>query len=115
MLTKTITAAEKEQARNLLKKFLVPGDYVAAQVTHTARSGGLHVIQVLIAHNDDRTGRPVVFDRTSLVAKAAGLRYDPDRRGIVVKGCGSSPTAGVVYDLAHALFGDGYALKENRL
>jgi len=99
-----VTAEEREEAVARLKEILKPGDTVYTILRHVSRSGMTRVICPLVVKDN----RPIMFPR--LAAKVLGERYDPDRYGVVVHGCGMDMGFHLVYELAHALFGNGYAL-----
>lgn len=106
MATKKQQAAqEREEMREQLREMLPPGSRVAALITHASRSGMSRHVRVFVGGKDDG-GR--IADLTGMVAVACKLPRARDGWDIVVGGCGFDARFQVVYDLAHALYPDGF-------
>lgn len=105
--------SEKQEAIEQLKAILKPGDTVYTILRYVSRSGMQRGID-LYAMQD---GRPRWI--TAYVGKAIDrpqTRKDwQEQRGLSVRGCGMDMGFSLVYDLAHVLFGDGYAIKHEWL
>lgn len=102
--------SERDEAIARLKETLKPGDTVYTQLKHVSRSGMQRVIQLLVleiaGHNGKQTPEPRWIGYTA--AKVLQMRYDRDREGIVIGGCGMDMGFALVYDLARTLFPDGF-------
>lgn len=101
-MTKTQQAA-RDAARDRLREIFKPGDKVHCVLRHVSRSGMRRVIELV---KIDAEGDPRYWGR--LVAEACGYRYDREREGIVVNGCGMDMGFALVYDLGRTLWPEGY-------
>jgi hypothetical protein len=93
---------EKEEARKMLREMLPPGSKVFTTVLHVSRSGMSRTIRVAAMENCEPQ------DISPFVAYATGLKFDRDRGGVKVGGCGMDMCFQVVYELSHALYPDGF-------
>ena len=103
-----ISKADHDKALEYLREYLKPGDTVYTILRHVSRSGMARDIGVVAMVN----GEPYAI--THLVARVLGLRRT-DSDGVRVTGVGMDMGFSIAYDLAWALFGDGYTLKHRWL
>ena len=94
---------EQQEAKTELKELIKPGDTVYTLLRHCAPSGMTRYIDVYVFC--DNEPRRITWS----VGKAVGITYDRKRESLKVGGCGMDIGFQVVYELAHALYGDGYA------
>lgn len=93
---------ERDKARDSLRAMLPPGATVYTNLRHRARSGMSRVIDLHVI--EDGEIRWIGYT----AATAIGMRYDRDRNGIRVSGCGMDMGFYVVYELSEALYPDGF-------
>lgn len=86
------------------------GDELFCILRSVSGSGMRRVIQVVKFETDAQTGRLVPFYLGWLAADALGWKYDQKAEGVIVGGTGMDMGFHLVYELSHALFGNGYAL-----
>ena len=97
-----------------LKTWIKPGDTVYTQLKHVSRSGTMRVIQVIKiecpnkVEIDNGKTEPDVLYLGYNVAQAIGMRYDREREGVKIGGCGMDMGFAIVYDLSRVLFRDGF-------
>ncbi|OQW34882.1 MAG: hypothetical protein A4E20_01510 [Nitrospira sp. SG-bin2] len=101
------TNKRAEQIREL-KKILKPGDTIYTKLNHVSKSGMYRVIDVFIV----RKNEPLRLSWS--VAEITGMGYDRKHEGVKASGCGMDMGYEVVYQLSHALFGDGYKCKGSK-
>lgn len=126
-MTTKAQLAEQEEARKSLRKLLKPGQTVYCVLRSRSSSGMSRVIDLLIAQPDVREVYPLKPDgkrdydatpKRKLVgygirsigytaAKAMGDRWDSDRQGIKIGGCGMDMGFALVYALGHAVWPNG--------
>ena len=94
--------SERAEAVARLREWLKPGDTVYCVLRHVSRSGMSRVIQVVKPEGDD-----MVYLGYN-VAAAIDAPYDRKREGVKMGGCGMDMGFALVYELAHALWPDGY-------
>lgn len=111
MATKQET--ERTEAIAKLQEILKPGDTLHTILRHVSSSGMSRIISVVhtspdgdIQNLDYLISQLGVYKRTPLRAKHDGLK---------VGGAGMDMGFAVVYDVAQAVFQDGYALKQRWL
>lgn len=111
-LTKRQIAA-RDEAREHLRDVLKPGDTVYTVLRHVSRSGMSHSIDLYKVEADDqeRDGARILW-LSGWAAQAMGRRQStargPAHEAIVIGGCGMDMGFALVYDLSHALYGEGY-------
>lgn len=107
---KTIAPQKHQQQEYIeaLRGHLKPGDTIYTILRHVSQSGMTRHITLLTL----RDGTPSYC--TWQVAQALQYRLNGDD-GMIVSGAGMDMGFHVVYELSHALFGDGYALKQRWL
>lgn len=93
----------KEQALAYLRESVQRDETVYTVIHHTARSGAA-VIGLFVIHDN----KPVKI--AHLASRVLGLKYDRDHGGVWADTNGMDRGFEIVYSLAHAVFGDGYAL-----
>jgi hypothetical protein len=107
----TAKERDRDEAREKLREWIKPGDTVYCVLRHRSASGMSRVIDFKTVDCSDQ-GAKRFPDRVGhvgwLTAKATGYSYDQKREGVKVGGCGMDMGFAVVYDLAAALYGDGY-------
>jgi hypothetical protein len=100
------TKDEMQEASDRLRKMFPQGSTVHTVVRHVSASGMTRAISVL-AHED---GSEVIEDVSCLVRRALDWPMDQTHGGVRVKGAGMNMAFHLVYSIAQALYGDGYAL-----
>lgn len=95
--------SEQEEARATLREMFPPGSTVYTVLRHVSRSGMSRSISVL--HSDDAGN---ISDVSWAVARATESKFDRDRGGVKVGGCGMDMGFAVVYDLSWSLYRDGF-------
>ena len=112
-MTKAEKAERATAAKAHLRKLFPKGSTAYTVVTHVARSGMSRRIMVLAPTLTTRHGKRVrtIFDASYRVADLLSYRVH-DSGGLIVGGCGMDMGFAVVYELAQALYGDGYALEQ---
>lgn len=115
MSQRKLNAEERERYRAYLSETCPPGAQVYTILRHVSRSGMMRVIDlVVVMPATDQY--PAHLSRVGYnAAMLMGQRWDRDRQGIVVTGCGMDMGFHVVYELSYRLHGDGYALKQDWL
>jgi len=106
-----ITADEKADAITRLTVMFPKNSPVHTVVRNVSASGMTRSISVL--HHED--GSEIIEDVSYLVRRALGLQVDPKRGGVKVQGAGMDMSFHLVYSLAQALYGDGYALSNRSI
>ena len=116
-----MTTKQDPEARERLLEWVQPGDKLYTILRHRSRSGMQRVIQVVkLPANDNDSPRYLGDD----VATVLGWRYNRDKEGVVVDGCGMDMGFHLVYELSAILFPaysegpgrkGGYALKQEWL
>lgn len=108
-----------------LRKWFPKGSTVYTILRHVSRSGMQRQISVVcLTQSDNDPSRPKE-DRNGIVdlhpnwSVSQVLGYRLNKGGahdaIVVNGCGMDMGFEIAYNLSHALYGDGYALKHRWL
>ena len=94
---------EREHAKDLLlNQYKVqPGETIYTKALHVSRSGMMRVVDVYIM----RDNQPL---RISHSVAQLVHSYNRKHEGVEVGGCGMDVGFEVVYNLGHALFGDGF-------
>lgn len=85
-----------------LQELLKPGDTVYTQLKHVSSSGMSRIIGLVVIR--DNEPRHIGY----LVSKALDMRYDRNKEGIKISGCGMDMGFAIVYDLGRTLFRDGF-------
>lgn len=106
---------EREEAIGRLKTWIKPGDTLYLVLRHRSASGMSRTIGVKGFSVDSSTGEIRDWEFSYNVALALGWRFNRDREGVTVGGCGMDMGFHLVYELAGVLFGDGYTLKHRWL
>lgn len=107
---KKVVEANKKACLSNLKGVISPHDTIYTSLESVSRSGMSRNIKLFVIK--DNKPLHISYDTGKL------LDYKQSKSpyyGIVVKGCGMDMGYSVVYNLASALFGDGYALKQQWL
>lgn len=94
--------ADQAQAIEKLREWIKPGDTVTTVLLHRSASGMSRTIEPVICVNGEVTGIGWA------VARALEWRFDRERGGVKVSGCGMDMGFELVYTLARVLFPDGY-------
>ena len=102
---------EQEQAIAKLREWLKPGDTVTTFLKHRSASGMMRSIDVVICQQD-YAGACVPTSIAWAVSDALGWRFDRDRGGVKVRGCGMDMGYHLVYTLSRVLFPDGFVPAE---
>lgn len=93
---------ERDEALAKLRAWIWPGDTVCTIIRHVSRSGMQRAISPVIATDDGP------MDISYWVARALGYRVHRNHGGLVVSGAGMDMGFAVVYELARALWEDGF-------
>jgi hypothetical protein len=111
-------AEYRQESADYLRTLFPPGSEVTTTIKHVTRSGMGRVIAV-IGYNAEK-GR--VLNVSHDVARVLGWRYDNDRRGVFVDGCGMDMAFHLTYTLSRALYAasdggerSGYLLNQNTI
>lgn len=102
---RAVKAQERITAMEYLREVFPSGATVTVDLAHVSRSGMQRGIKVLAV-----SPRDGIQDASWAVARALDWRLHRVG-GVKVDGCGMDMGFHLVYSLAHALYGDGYALK----
>lgn len=103
MTTMTKAArAEQEEAREVLREILKPGDTVYTVLRHVSRSGMMRAIDAYVIEDD--SPRWI----STYAARAAGYKYSRKYEAIEMGGCGMDMGFALVYGLSRALWPDGF-------
>jgi len=97
--------AERQEWREKLRGILKPGDTVLCVLRHVSRSGMQRRID-LYAPSCEPGGAPMFI--SGMAAAAMGERWDRDKGGIIVGGCGMDMGFHLVYNLGYVLWPDGF-------
>lgn len=89
---------EKQEAIARLRELVKPGDAVYTILRHVSRSGMRRVIDVVVLTKDGPLSVGYLF------ARALGARFDRDRGGVVVGGCGMDMGFHLVYEGSYRIF-----------
>lgn len=103
----------KEQSLENLRSWYPKGSTVYTILRHVSKSGMRTIGLVSIACDGD--GKPDLRYPNYATATVLELPEDRKRDGVKVRGCGMDMGFSIAYDLATALYGDGYALKHQWL
>lgn len=101
-MSKKEKEAERENAIARLREMVKPGDTVYTVLRHVSRSGMQRSISVVIVQDG------VPHDMSWAVARVLEWRFDRDRDGIKVNGCGMDMGFHLVYSLSYALYPKGF-------
>lgn len=113
-MTRDAKEAVRQEAIKRLRTWIQPGDTIHTQMKHVSRSGMQRVIQVIKIQCPDKykidegQTKPEILYLGYNVAEAIGMKYDREREGVKVGGCGMDMGFHLVYELSHALFKDGF-------
>lgn len=97
---------ERQEAIARLKEWLKPGDTIHCILRHVSRSGMLRVIQLVKLESGQM--HPYAEYIGWRAASVLELKYDPDREGIRVSGCGMDMGFHLVYNLSRTLWPLGF-------
>jgi hypothetical protein len=97
-----------QEAIDKLKVWIKPGDTVYTQLKSVSRSGMSRVIQVIKLQCREGAKEPDVLYLGYNVAQACEMKYDRDREGVKIGGCGMDMGFALVYDFSRTLFADGF-------
>ena len=100
-----VTESERLEALERLREWLSPGDTVYTILRHVSRSGMQRTIDAIVADRIDT--KPGVFCIGWAIAKALDMRFDRDRSGVKIGGCGMDMGFELVYNLGRALWPNG--------
>lgn len=98
------------EAAKRLRRLMKKGTTVYTVLRHVSKSGMRREISPIVVRNRGRR----VCDFTGLAANALGSK-EGKHEGVVVHGAGMDMGFHMVYELAHVLHGDGYALEQRWL
>lgn len=98
----TTSKTEQQEAQDQLREWIKPGDTLYTVLRHVSASGMTRWIDVYRMTDNDPHWL------SSLVAKATNMTLDRKREAIKIGGAGMDMGFAIVYELSHALYGDGY-------
>lgn len=104
---------EQQEAIERLRSWIKPGDTLFTILRHRSASGMSRVIDVVAVRGTRE--KPEVSACGYNIALALGWRFDRQREGIRVGGCGMDMGFHVIYELSSVLFADGYKLTQRWL
>lgn len=108
-MTTKAQATERDEAIGRLREWIAPGDELRTILRHVSASGMLRVVDMVkLQPSERRPGDVDVLAVAWNAAKAMGDRFDRDREGIRVSGCGMDMGFHLVYNLGRTLFPDGF-------
>lgn len=107
-MTTKFSKAQIEESRADLLRNVKPGDTIYTILRHRSRSGMYRAIDLYVV----KDGAPF---RISWDAAALLEGYDEKHEACRASGAGMDMGFHLVYNLAHRLFGDGYALTQSWL
>ena len=108
------TKLEKQQALDsaidYVKRYAPEGSRIRGTVTHVSRSGMSRRIEFYAGYTETDGTTSTVW-LTGAFATITG--WPMNDRGLKVDGCGMDMVFHTIYNVAYAVYGDGYALKQN--
>lgn len=115
-MTRDAKKAVRQEAIDRLREWIKPGDTVHTLLKSVSRSGMSRVIQVVkiqCRYDVDECGEnteavPEILYLGYNVAEACNFRYDREREGVKIGGCGMDMGFAIVYDLGRVLYGSGF-------
>jgi hypothetical protein len=109
------TKAERQEALEWFRKNCPKGSTVYTVLRHRSASGMLRRIGlVVVLPGAKKKDEPIMLfpDWSGAVIYNDRATTFDDPEGIVVRGCGMDMGFELVYSIAQAVYGDGYALKQ---
>lgn len=103
------TKMERDMAIENLRNYLKPEQCVYTKLNYVSRSGMKRVIDLYVVSGNE------IVRITWNAAAAINGNYDIKREGLTMNGCGMDMGFAAVYDLSHAVFGNGYAINHRWL
>lgn len=104
---------ERQEAIERMREWVKPGDTLLTILRHVSASGMLRVIDVVKIMPEEHPGQdPRVLSLGFNIAKIIDAKYDREKEGMRISGCGSDMGFEVVYNLGRILFRDGFAVTE---
>lgn len=101
-MARKVTTEEREEARKILRAECPPGTTLFTVLRHVSKSGMSRDIDVYKLEGGDRQWL------SRLAARAAGLTFNERAEAIRMGGCGMDMGFALVYELASALYPDGF-------
>jgi hypothetical protein len=100
----SIPSTTRAQAIDRLRKDfgVKAGSTIYTTVKHVSRSGMSRTIACYVSHKGN------IHDVSALVATAIGARFDRDRGGVIMTGCGMDMTFATVYNLSRSMWPNGH-------
>lgn len=115
-MSKTLRMTEKDEALQRLREWLPKGATVYTVLRHVSRSGMQRHVSLLFPF---KSGKELRFGQaTTNASTVLGWRCVRSLGGsdaLVIGGAGMDMGFHAVYTLAQAMYGDGYALKQEWL
>ena len=105
-MTTKAQQADMEQARDILRDILQPGDTVYTSLRQVAANGMSRHIEVVIPRKREN-GSLYIRNITGVVARANGHRISPKTDAIVIGGAGMDMGFWLIYSLSSALYPNG--------
>lgn len=104
-MTRDAKKAVRQEAIDRLRQWIKPGDTLYTQLKSVSRSGMSRVIQVVKLTHNDTTGeiQPIYLGYD--IAQAMDWKYDREREGVKVGGCGMDMGFHLIHSLGYALYG----------
>ena len=89
---------------------------VLCLVTHVSASGMSRDIRLFyVCQRDTHDGQADLQEITGLARDVLRMPAGKDGRGVRIGGCGMDMTFALVYNLSHALYGNGYSLRRSNI
>ncbi len=98
---------ERDEAIVQLRAWIKPGDTVYTILDSVSRSGMSRQIRVVLPYTRD-DGTIDHLHPNHAISTALGIRQAKRGDGLIIGGCGMDMGFHLVYELSHALYGDGY-------
>ena len=115
-MAKKQAAETLAQEREWWKEHAPKGTTVYTILRHVSRSGMRREIGLVVFGNDGQ-GKTFPFHPNWSAAALTGRRLNSESRrdGVICDGCGMDMGFDLVYSIGQAVYGDGYALKQEWL
>jgi hypothetical protein len=99
--------AERQEAIEMLRKWVKPGSTVYTVLRHVSASGMSRRITLFVVHRGE------AFNITGFAGRAMDWKVNRDELSLVVSGAGMDMGFHAVYTLSRCLFPDGFPVTEN--
>lgn len=100
---------EKSACIQSLRDYIQPEQRVYTKLNHVSQSGMMRVIDLYVVKDGN------IVRITWSACAATDTPYNRKHEGMKMNGCGMDMGFAAVYNLSHALFGNGYAINHQWL